>query len=273
MLEPLPETGFLRRLSVIMPARNEEAAIGACVRELSRILGQHNVPHEILVVDDGSTDATPQVVTALSRDTPGLRLISRSGPNGFGRAVVCGLERMEGDAAAIVMADDSDDPHDLVAYWRKLQEGWDCVFGSRFIRGSKVRGYPWLKGILNRSANLWISLLFGLRFNDTTNAFKAYRRSCLEGLRPYLSPHFNLTVELPLKAVVRGYRWTVVPVSWRNRRAGAAKFRMAEMGSRYLFIIFYCWLEKYFSRGDYRRTTPTAPVFGERSEDGTCRVT
>lgn len=244
----------LRLLSVVMPARNEEKAIGPCLRELSRVLQENGVPHEILVVDDGSTDGTRETVLGMTGQTPGLSLVRNEGANGFGRAIILGLDRMKGDAAAIVMADDSDDPADVVAYWRKLAEGFDCVFGSRFMRGSKIDGYPGLKRVLNRAANLFISVLFGLRFHDTTNAFKAYRRSCLDGLRPFLSPHFNLTVELPLKAVVRGYRWAAVPISWRNRREGIAKFRIAEMGSRYLFIIFYCWLEKYFSRGDYHRT-------------------
>ena len=266
----MPEPGMkpapLRLLSVVMPARNEEAAIGPCLRDLSRVLARGAVPHEILVVDDGSTDGTCRVVGKLGREIPGLQLVRNAGPHGFGRAIVLGLDRMSGDAAAVVMADDSDDPDDLVAYWKKLNEGYDCVFGSRFLRGSRLSGYPWPKRILNRTANLLIALLFGLRFNDTTNAFKAYRRTCLDGLRPFLSPHFNLTVELPLKAVVRGYRWASLPIAWRNRREGSPKFRIAEMGSRYLFIIFYCWLEKYFSRGDYHRTRqPAASPRARRS--------
>jgi dolichol-phosphate mannosyltransferase len=102
-------------------------------------------------------------------------------------------------------------------------------------------------------ANLFIRVLFGIRLNDTTNAFKAYRRSVLEGCQPILSPHFNITVELPLKAIVRGYSWKVIPITWRNRRSGLAKLKIREMGSRYFFIVAYVWLEKYFSRGDYRR--------------------
>jgi dolichol-phosphate mannosyltransferase len=141
-----------------------------------------------------------------------------------------------------------------VRYWRTLNEGWDCVFGSRFTKGGGVIDYPWLKLRVNRLANLFIRMLFGISLNDTTNAFKAYRRTALDGCRPFLSPHFNLTVELPLKAIVRGYSWTTIPITWRNRRAGTAKLRMKEMGSRYFFIVAYVWLEKYFSRGDYRRS-------------------
>jgi len=106
--------------------------------------------------------------------------------------------------------------------------------------------------LLNRIANLFVRLLFGVQLNDFTNAFKAYWRTVIEGCRPFLSPHFNLTLELPLKTIVRGYSWTVIPITWRNRRVGESKLRIREMGSRYLFITLYCWLEKYFSRGDYR---------------------
>jgi len=110
--------------------------------------------------------------------------------------------------------------------------------------------------VLNRMANGFIRLLFRHGLNDTTNAFKAYRREVIEGCMPILSPHFNITVELPLKAIVRGYSWSVIPITWRNRRSGTAKLKIREMGSRYFFIVAYMWLEKYFSRGDYNRRTP-----------------
>src|SRR4030095_6340338 len=147
-----------------------------------------------------------------------------------------------------------------VRYWRLLNEGWDAVFGSRFIRGGGVIDYPWHKLALNRLANLFLRVLFHMRLNDTTNAFKAYRRNVIDGCRPFLSAHFNLTVELPLKTIVRGYSWTVTPITWRNRRSGFSKLKIKEMGSRYLFIALYCWLEKYFSCGDYRKESVISEV-------------
>jgi dolichol-phosphate mannosyltransferase len=152
-----------------------------------------------------------------------------------------------------MMADASDSPDDAVTYWRLLNQGWECAFGSRFIKGSRVVDYPRVKLFVNRMANLFVRILFHIPLNDTTNAFKAYRRNVIDGCRPFLSPHFNLTVELPLKAIVRGYSWTVTPIGWQNRRFGEAKLKIKEMGSRYFFICMYVWLEKYFSRGDYRR--------------------
>ena len=253
MQEPAPSKNDLRLLSVVIPARDEAECVSATVRHLHLELQLHAVPHEIVVVDDGSTDRTWQALEEMCREIPAVHAIQNTGAHGFGRAVICGLDHMKGDAVVIMMADESDDCRDVVRYWQKLQEGYDCVFGSRFIKGGGVIDYPRVKLMFNRLANLFIKVLFRLKLNDTTNAFKAYRRTVIDGCRPLIAPHFNLTVELPLKAIVRGYSWTVIPITWRNRRAGAPKLKIKEMGSRYLFICLYVWLEKYFSRGDYRR--------------------
>jgi dolichol-phosphate mannosyltransferase len=243
----------LRTLSVVIPARDEQASVRSTVEGLHRELALHQVAHEIVVVDDGSTDATWEVLQGLLPSIPSLRPVRNGGPYGFGRAVICGIDAARGDAVVIMMADASDDSCDVVRYWEQLNEGYEAVFGSRFMPGGSVVDYPRLKLILNRGFNLFIRVLFGFEYNDTTNAFKAYRATTLQGLRPFLAPHFNLTVELPLKTIVRGYSWTVMPISWRNRRAGVAKLKIKEMGARYMFIVLYMWLEKYFSRGDFRK--------------------
>jgi len=248
-----PPKSDLTLLSVVIPARDEEGCIASTVEHLHLELRLHRVPHEIIVVDDGSTDHTAAIVTKLSESMPEARLLKNGPPHGFGRAIAFGLQSMRGDAAVIMMADESDDCRDVVRYWNKLNEGWDAVFGSRFMKGGGVIDYPWLKLRLNRMGNLFIRLLFGISLNDTTNAFKAYRRTVIEGCQPLLSAHFNLTVEIPLKAIVRGYSWTVLPITWRNRRTGQAKLKIQEMGSRYLFICLYLLLEKHLSRGDYKK--------------------
>ncbi|MSU56574.1 MAG: glycosyltransferase family 2 protein [Pedosphaera sp.] len=251
--QPSAQKNDLRLLSVVIPARDEEASLSPTVRHLHLELKLQGVPHEIVVVDDGSSDKTWQVLQALKKEIPELAPAQNTGLNGFGRAIIFGLDRSKGDAVVIMMADESDDARDAVRYWKLLQEGYDCVFGSRFVKGGGVIDYPRIKLTVNRLANFFIRVIFGIKLNDTTNAFKAYRRTVIDGCRPLIAPHFNLTVELPLKAIVRGYSWTVIPITWRNRRAGVAKLKIREMGSRYLFICMYVWLEKYFSRGDYRK--------------------
>lgn len=250
-----PALPKLQMLTVVIPARDEAGCIASTVEHLHVELRIHDVPHEIIVVDDGSHDRTWEILTELTARLPALRPVQNPGPHGFGRAIAYGLNQMAGDAAVIMMADESDDCRDVVRYWQLLNEGWECVFGSRFVAGGGTIDYPAVKLRLNRLVNFGIRVLFRIPLNDTTNAFKAYRRTVIDGCRPLIAPHFNLTVELPLKAIVRGYSWTVMPITWRNRRTGEAKLKLTEMGSRYLFIILYVWLEKYFSRGDYRRPT------------------
>jgi len=242
------------RLSVVIPAHNEAGCLRRTVRILAAHLNAEDIDHEILVVNDNSSDRTEEILSQLQKEVPSLRYINNSPPNGFGFAVRKGLENFTGDAVAIYMADGSDRPEDLVEFFEVLeQQGVDCVFGSRFVRGAKVVDYPRFKLLLNRCANAFIRFAFGLRYNDVTNAFKLYRSHVIDGLKPFLSHHFNLTVELPLKAIVRGYSYTVVPNDWINRKAGASKLRVQEMGSRYLFIVLYCLIEKWFARGDYHR--------------------
>ena len=241
------------RLSVVIPAYNEEGSIAATVTAFAERLTAEGIDHEIVVVDDGSTDRTGEIVARLAEADPCVRCVRNDGQHGFGFAVRCGLDAFTGDAVAIVMADLSDAPEDLVAYHRLLEAGYDCAFGSRFIRGSSVHDYPRFKLYMNRAVNAFIRLLFGHGYNDTTNAFKAYRREVIETVQPLVSNHFNLTVELPLKAVVRGHSYAIVPISWTNRTSGESKLRLQEMGSRYLFIVLMVLLEHRLSRGDYRR--------------------
>lgn len=242
------------KLSVVLPAYNEEGSIEETLRTLYAKLQEEKINHEIVVVNDNSKDNTIAVLTKIKEFIPTLVVHTNYGPNGFGYAIRYGLERFQGDCVAIMMADLSDDPSDLVLFYRRLCVGdVDCVFGSRFIKGGKLINYPFQKLIINRIANFIIKVVIGIKYNDATNAFKIYKRETIEGIQPLLSPHFNLTIELSLKCIVRGYSYAVIPNSWFNRKSGESKLKIKEMGSRYFFILMYCFIEKYFSRGDFKK--------------------
>jgi len=241
------------KLSIVIPAYNEEGSIEETLTSLYDELQNEQIDHEIVVVNDNSKDNTLALLESLkSSKIPTLNIHTNLGPNGFGYAVRYGLERFEGDMVAVMMADLSDDPKDLVKFYRLMVEkDLDCVFGSRFIKGGKVVDYPRHKLILNRFFNFLIQISVGIKYNDATNAFKMYRRNTMQGLKPFLAPHFNLTIELPLKAIIRGYSYEVLPNSWRNRKAGESNLKIKEMGSRYFFILLYILIEKFFSRNDF----------------------
>jgi len=240
-------------LSIVIPSRNERENLRSTVSGLVGALDQARIAHEIIVVNDHSDDGSADELALLELEFPTLRQIDNRDAGGFGLAVRAGLNAFRGDRVAIVMADGSDDPDDVVKFYRKIDEGFDCVFGTRFARGAKVVDYPPHKLVLNRIANRFIKTLFHLSVNDITNAFKCYRREVIAGVQPILAHHFNLTVELPLKAIIRGYSYAEVPNAWYNRKVGLSKLRIREMGSRYLFIILYCFIERHLSRGDYHR--------------------
>jgi dolichol-phosphate mannosyltransferase len=248
------------KLSVVIPAYNEEESLPHTLRTLYAKLEAEGIDHEIVVTNDNSKDGTETVLRQLQLEIPTLTYYTNPGPNGFGYAVRYGLERFTGDCAAVMMADMSDDPNDLVKFYRTMVKGnYDAVFGTRFSKGGRVIDYPKLKMVINRVANFIVRVVIGMKYNDATNAFKLYRRETIEGIKPFLSPHFNLTIELSLKTIVRGYSYAIVPNSWTNRKYGESKLKIKEMGSRYFFILMYCLIEKYFSRGDYTKK-PVKPV-------------
>jgi dolichol-phosphate mannosyltransferase len=243
------------KLSIVIPARNEEGNVEKTVVALRDHLDSVGIKtFEILVVDDGSTDRTHEVIAAENAKDERIRVLTNHGRHGFGRAVAFGLNNFTGDAVIVYMADASDSPEDVVHYYYILRDEADCAFGSRFMRESKVYDYPKFKLIINRFANYLIKTMFRLPYNDTTNAFKGYRANVIEGCRPFLSPHFNLTIEIPLKAIVRGYSFKIIPISWRNRDIGVSALKLKEQGSRYLYTLLTVWFEWLLVQHDTKRT-------------------
>lgn len=241
-LHPVPRNTLL--YSIVVPAQNEEHNIAPTVRGLAAELRAEGIPFEIVVVDDNSVDRTAAVVEGLRGDIPEILLVSNPGKNGLGRAIRCGLQHISGDVVAVVMADQSDDPRDVGACYRKIEEGYDCVFGSRFTTGSAVTHYPPVKWIANRTVNQMLRLLFMTRFNDLTNAFKVYRRHVIESIQPLRASHFNITIEMSLSALIRGYRIAQIPIRWTGRTWGASHLKLREMGRRYLCTLLKIWFER-----------------------------
>ena len=240
------------KLSVVVPARNEEGCLEKVIVEVVGELSKENIENEIIIVNDNSTDSTPQIIEKLIKRFPNVRVFHRSLPSGFGRAVKDGLQIVSGDVVIIAMGDASDDPGDIVKYFRKIEEGYDCVFGSRFIRGAIIKDYPSGKLILNRMANTFIRYLFSIRNNDITNAFKAYRVKVIRAVMPLISNYFNITVEIPLKAIVRGFSCATIPISWHGRESGVSKYRLSELQRKYLFSLLYVWLEKILLKDEIK---------------------
>lgn len=239
------------KLSIVIPAYNEENNIVTCLHDLTATLrDQHRIPYEIIVVNDNSKDETERAVRAEMAADPSIRLVNRTPPGGFGRAVRSGMEAVRGDVVIVYMADASDSPQDVVAYYHKIREGYDCVFGSRFIKGSKVRKYPLVKLIVNRIVNKSIQLMFWTRFNDMTNAFKAYRTAVIRDCGPYRACHFNLTLEMSLGALIRDYQIAQIPISWSGRSWGSSNLRLGEMGRRYLSTLLMMLFQRHLIADD-----------------------
>jgi dolichol-phosphate mannosyltransferase len=231
-------------LSIVIPAYNEQENIKQTIIEILNVLQNEKIPCEIVVVNDNSKDSTPEVVKEIQKDYTSVKLVNRTPPGGFGRAIRTGLQNFSGDVVIIVMADLSDDPNDIVKYYRKIEEGYDCVYGSRFTKHSIVKDYPLYKLIVNRIVNKAIQIIFWTNHNDLTNAFKAYRREVIKNLVPLHACHFNITIELSLSALIRKYRIASVPINWYGRKWGQSNLKLRAMGRRYLATLLKIWFER-----------------------------
>jgi len=238
------------KLSLVIPAHNEEQNLPGVIAALQDEMRSAGIPYEIVVVNDNSRDRTADVVLAIREHDERVCLVNRSPPNGFGRAVRAGLDQITGDVVVIYMADASDHPSDVVRYYRKIEEGYDCVFGSRFIKGAHVAEYPIVKLVVNRIVNKLMQWFFWCPFNDLTNAFKAYRTTVARDCGPYRASHFNITIEMSLNAIIRKYNIAQVPISWTGRTWGSSNLRLGEMGRRYLATLLKVVAERLLIADD-----------------------
>lgn len=229
-------------VSIIIPCKNEEDNILNTINNLENKLS--NINFEIIIIDDYSTDSTAKKIQKASIEKQFLKYFHND-KKGLGGAINLGIKKSKEEFVCIFMADMSDDPDDLVKYFNLIKNNkYDAVFGSRFMKGSKISDYPYFKLILNRFFNIFVQLLFFTKFNDTTNAFKLYNRKCLLELMPLISENFNIFLEIPLKIISRKYKFCVTTISWSNRKKGISSFKIKELGSKYLFTLIYVFAEK-----------------------------
>jgi dolichol-phosphate mannosyltransferase len=231
-------------LSIIIPCRNEEENIEITIGEIIRYLNDSLEQFEINIVNDFSSDNTLNKIKKLSELEKKVKVYDNK-VKGLGGAINLGIKNASCKYTTIVMADLSDKPADILKYYKEIDDNQlDAVLGSRFIAGSQIKNYPKNKLFFNRIFNYLVKILFWHHYNDFTNAFKIYKTDVLKEIRPFVSENFNIFLELPLKIISRKYKYSVIPISWKNRKSGKAKFQIKELGSKYLFTLFYCLLEK-----------------------------
>ncbi|MFC1674302.1 glycosyltransferase family 2 protein [Candidatus Omnitrophota bacterium] len=240
------------KLSCVIPAHNEEDCIKGVILELIRVLDGEGIDFELVVVDDNSSDRTGDILDELSLQDNRIRPIHRKERPGFGFAISEGLNNFNNDTVCIVMGDGSDVPEDVVGLFKKIQEGFGVVYGSRFMKGNAIHDYPFFKLFFNRCGNYLIKTLFFLKGDtDFTNAFKIYRREVIEAIKPINCTEFNITLEIPLKAHFLGFKRTSIPVSWYGRKSNISKFTIFKMCKCYLRTLFKLWI--YSVSGKYRK--------------------
>ena len=234
------------KLSIIIPIRNEEFLINKIINQLESKL--KSLSYEIIFINDFSTDNTSSLVKELIINKPQINIFNNE-KKGLGGAITHGINKSSGEFICIMMSDLSDSIDDLEKYYNIIKDkNIDAVFGSRFIRGSKMVDYPKKKLILNRIFNIITKLLFVSDYNDFTNAFKIYRKDALLRTFPLVSESFNIFLELPLKIISRKMKYEIIPISWTNRKEGTSKFDIKELRAKYLFTLIYCLLEKLLLR-------------------------
>ena len=229
-------------LSIIVPVRDESDSLKDILDYFSKNL--ININYEVLIINDFSKDNTLENARNLFDKSKNFKVFDNK-IKGLGGAINLGIKESAGINVAIVMADRSDDINDLIKYNELMNSGnYDAILGSRFLKDSKVAEYPIRKLILNRIFNFFVGLIFWNKYNDYTNAFKIYKKKSLLEIKPLISESFNIFLEIPLKIISRKYKYKIIAINWMGRKKGDSKFKIRELGSKYLFTLIYCFIEK-----------------------------
>ena len=230
-------------LSIVIPVYNEDRQLHITIKKINKI-SKRIKDYEIVFIDDFSTDNTKQIIKKSIRANKKIKYYKNI-KKGLGSAIGLGINKSTKKFVCIFMCDNSDDLSDLMEYYKIINKNnLDAVLGSRFLKNSRITNYPILKMVLNRIFNYIVKIIFLSNYNDFTNAFKIYKKKTLKELMPIVSDHFNVFLELPLKIIIRKYKYKIIPISWKGRKIGVSKFKISELGSMYIFTLLYCFIEK-----------------------------
>jgi len=218
-------------ISIVVPVYNEAANIVAFMRDVE---AQVHEAHEVLIVYDFPEDNTLPALAALEPPCASVRLVHNQRGKGVLNALRAGFEASRGDVIVVMMADRSDEPSDVARMAALVRGGADVVAGSRYIRGGRQEGGPFVKRTLSRLAGVSLHYLAGLPIHDATNNFRAYSRRVIEEIPIEGTASFALALELTLKAHWRGWRIAEVPTTWHDRTAGQSRFRLFAWLPHYL---------------------------------------
>tara|TARA_Y100000816_G_scaffold264052_1_gene222925 strand:- start:358 stop:1083 length:726 start_codon:yes stop_codon:yes gene_type:complete len=231
-------------LSIIIPTYNEVKQLKYTIKKLQS-LKKKIKEYELIFIDDFSNDGSYQQLVLFKKKDSRIKIFKNI-KKGLGSAIKVGIKKSKKKYVCIFMCDLSDDVNDIYKYYKAITDNkkLDAVFGTRFDKNSKVINYPFFKLMLNRIANNVIKILFLSNYNDFTNAFKIYKKKVLLKLFPIVSENFNIFLELPLKIITRKLNYKIIPINWYGRKIGESKFKIKEIGSKYVYILLYCFIEK-----------------------------
>lgn len=216
----------------VMPVYNEGPNIQHALEAIDRGVA---LPKRVLVVYDFDEDDTLPVLRELAPRFPYVEAVRNTRGRGVLNAVRTGIAAATAEVVIITMADLSDDISVVPSMVELIRDrGYDVVCASRYMRGGRQIGGPWLKGVLSRCAGLSLYWLGGLPVHDATNAFRAYRRTVLQSIPIESTGGFEYSLELTAKAHAAGSRITEVPSTWRDRSAGSSRFRLRSWLPKYL---------------------------------------
>lgn len=242
---------MIELLTIVVPVRNEAQNIGPLFEQLARDVMTRS---EVLIVYDTDTDPTVAAARSKASSAPfDVRLIRNSFGSGPANALRAGFDAARGDAVVVVMADLSDQLTVIDRMILRMNDGADLVAGSRYVRGGRQDGGPFLKGILSRTAGVSLRVASGLPTYDATNAFKMYRTSHLRALRIDSSHGFEISMEITVKGWLAGWRIDELPAIWTDRVAGSSKFQLWRWLPRYLHWYFYALKNSLLKRIFRRR--------------------